>query len=101
MKKQKKPVPEFGSEQEEREFWATHDSSEYIDWQKAKPAIFPDLKPTMKTISLRLPETLLNRIKTLANERDVPYQSLMKMYLRERIDSEYGLERNKQQKANS
>ncbi|RXK88444.1 hypothetical protein EST62_02735 [Chlorobaculum sp. 24CR] len=101
MKKQTKTVPEFSSEQEEREFWATHDSSEYIDWKKAKPAIFPDLKPTMKTISLRLPETLLNRIKTLANERDVPYQSLMKMYLRERIDSEYGLERNKQKKANS
>ena len=94
MKTQKKTVPTFSSEQEEHKFWASHDSSEYIEWEKAAPAIFPDLKPTMKTISLRLPETLLNRIKTLTNERDVPYQSLMKMYLRESIDSEYGLERN-------
>ncbi|MCW8796697.1 MAG: BrnA antitoxin family protein [Chlorobium sp.] len=95
MKKQKKTVPEFRSEQNEREFWATHDSSEYIDWKKAGTAIFPDLKPTMKTISLRLPEQMLNRIKVLANERDVPYQSLLKMFLKERIDREYEPKRNK------
>ena len=95
MKKQKKTVPEFTSEQDEREFWATHDSSEYIDWEKAETAIFPDLKPTMKTISLRLPEQMLNRIKVLANERDVPYQSLLKMFLKERIDREYEPKRNK------
>jgi len=93
MKMQKNEVPQFRSEQEEQKFWASHDSSEYIEWGKAAPTIFPDLKPTMKTISLRLPETMLNRLKVLANERDVPYQSLMKMYLKERIDSEYGLER--------
>jgi predicted DNA binding CopG/RHH family protein len=91
MKTQKKTVPQFSSEQEEKEFWASHDSSEYIDWDKAAPAIFPDLKPTMKTISLRLPETMLNRLNVLANERDVPYQSLMKIYLRERIDREHEL----------
>jgi len=95
MKKQKKTVPEFRSEQDEREFWATHDSSEYIDWKKAGTAIFPDLKPTMKTISLRLPEQMLNRIKVLANERDVPYQSLLKMFLKERIDREYEPKCNK------
>lgn len=95
MKKQKKTVPEFRSEQDEREFWATHDSSEYIDWKKAGTAIFPDLKPTMKTISLRLPEQMLNRIKVLANERDVPYQSLLKMFLKERIDREYEPKRNR------
>ncbi|MBL6956046.1 MAG: BrnA antitoxin family protein [Chlorobium phaeobacteroides] len=95
MKKQKKTVPEFRTEQDEREFWATHDSSEYIDWKKAGTAIFPDLKPTMKTISLRLPEQMLNRIKVLANERDVPYQSLLKMFLKERIDREYEPKRNK------
>ena len=95
MKKQKKTVPEFTSEQDEREFWATHDSSEYIDWEKAETAIFPDLKPTMKTISLRLPEQMLNRIKVLANERDVPYQSLLKMFLKERIDRENDPKRNR------
>jgi len=89
MKTQKKTVPEFKSEQEEREFWASHDSSKYIDWENASKAVFPNLKPTMKTISLRLPETMLNRLKVLANERDVPYQSLMKMFLKERIDREY------------
>jgi predicted DNA binding CopG/RHH family protein len=89
MKTQKKTVPTFSSEQEEQEFWATHDSSEYIDWDKAAPVIFPDLKQTIKTISLQRPETMLNRLKVLANERDVPYQSLMKMYLKERIDREY------------
>jgi len=82
-------TPEFKREQEEREFWATNDSSEFIDWENTQRAIFPDLKPTMKTISLRLPETMLNRLKVLANKRDVPYQSLMKMFLKERIDWEY------------
>jgi predicted DNA binding CopG/RHH family protein len=95
MKKQKKTVPEFRNEQDEREFWATHDSNEYINWEKAETVIFPDLKPSMKTISLRIPEVMLNRIKVLANERDVPYQSLMKLFLRERIDSEYEPKRNR------
>jgi predicted DNA binding CopG/RHH family protein len=89
MKEQKKYLPEFKTEQEEREYWATHDSSEYIDWANAAMTIFPELKPTMKTISLRLPEPMLNRLKVLANERDVPYQSLLKIFLKERIDSEF------------
>jgi predicted DNA binding CopG/RHH family protein len=95
MDQQKKVIPVFNSEQEEQKFWASHDSSEYIEWDKAAPAIFPDLKPTMKTISLRLPETMLNRLKVLANERDVPYQSLMKIFLKERIDGEYKSKQNK------
>jgi len=88
MKHERRVIPEFKSETEEQEFWATHDSTDYVDWSKATSAIFPNLKPTMKTISLRLPEPMLNRLKVLANERDVPYQSLLKMFLKERLDRE-------------
>ncbi len=88
MKHERRAIPEFKRETEEREFWATHDSTDYIDWSKATSALLPDLKPTMKTISLRLPEPMLNRLKVLANERDVPYQSLLKMFLKERIERE-------------
>jgi len=84
-----KPIPEFKSEEEEREFWATHDSSEYVDWNKAKRAVFPSLKPTTRAISLRLPLSMLDELRQMANERDVPYQSLIKVFLRERIDQEY------------
>ena len=87
--KPKKQLPKFRSEAEERKFWATHDSTGYLDWSKAKRAIFPNLKPSVKTISIRLPEALLNSLKTLANERDVPYQSLVKMILAERIRQEW------------
>lgn len=80
MKKLKK-IPKFNNESEERTFWHTHDSSEHIDWSKAKLARFPNLKASTKTISLRLPETLLNELKILANKEDVPYQSLMKILL--------------------
>lgn len=83
-----KPIPTFKNEDEEREFWATHDSTEYIDWSKAEEAIFPNLKPTTKSISLRLPEYLLARIKEMANAKDVPYQSLMKIFLAERVEKE-------------
>lgn len=83
-----KPIPEFENEDEEREFWATHDSTEYLDWEDAERVIFPKLKPSTKTISLRMPEYMLNELKLLANKRDVPYQSLIKMILRERIDQE-------------
>ena len=83
-----KEIPKFESEDKEREFWARADSSEYIDWKKAKKVIFPDLKPSVKTISLRLPESMLEEIKLLANKRDVPYQSLMKIFLYERIKKE-------------
>ena len=71
-----KPVPEFPSEAEERAFWETHDTAEYVDWSKARLGVFPNLKPSTETISLRLPASLLAELKTLANERDVPYQSV-------------------------
>ncbi len=83
-----KTVPKFRSEEEEREFWATHDSADYVDWSKARAAVFPNLKPSTETISLRLPASLLADLKVLANRRDVPYQSLLKMFLSERVDDE-------------
>lgn len=83
-----KKIPGFKSEYEEREFWATHDSTEYLDWSKAKKAVFPNLKPSTKTISIRLPESLIEHLKALANKRDVPYQSLLKIFLSEKIEEE-------------
>ena len=83
-----KKVPRFDSEDQERDFWSRHDSSEYVDWEKAKPTSLPELKPSTTTISLRLPETLLQDLKVLANKRDVPYQSLLKVFLAERIEAE-------------
>ena len=82
-------IPTFKTENEERKFWAKHDSTEYVDWSKAKHAIFPNLKPSTKTISLRLPQAMLEELKLLANKRDVPYQSLLKVFLSERIESEF------------
>ena len=84
----KKKIPKFRTEAEERRFWQTHDSTDYIDWSKAEIAIMPNLKPSTKTISLRLPESMVDELKLLANKRDVPYQSLLKVYLAERIDEE-------------
>lgn len=84
MKKFKK-IPEFKTEQEEREFWETHDSGDYLDLSKAKRAILPNLKPSTKTISLRLPEGLLDSIKVEANKRDMPYQSLIKVWLAKEV----------------
>jgi len=86
--KKLRPIPSFKNEDEEREFWATHDSTDYIDWNKAEEAIFPNLKPTTKSISLRLPAFLLARIKELANAKDVPYQSLIKIFLAEKVKQE-------------
>ena len=83
-----KQIPEFEDEDEEREFWATHDSTEYLDWSQAEQTVLPKLKPSTKTISLRLSESMLNELRLLANKRDIPYQSLIKVFLRERIDSE-------------
>ena len=89
MKKTKKKViPKFRSEGEERTFWARHDSSEYLDWTKAQRALLPNLKPSVRTISLRLPESVIARLKVLANKRDVPYQSLLKVLLAERLKQE-------------
>ena len=87
MKKLKK-IPEFKNEDEEREFWAKNDSSEYLDWDKSERMVLPNLKPSSKTISLRLPEYILDELKMLARKRDVPYQSLIKVYLKERVDQE-------------
>ena len=83
-----KKIPEFKNEDQEREFWAKHDSSGYVDWAKAEKSVFPNLKLTTESISLRLPSFLLTRIKQLANEKDVPYQSLMKVFLSERVKRE-------------
>lgn len=83
-----KEIPEFQNEDEEREFWATHDSTDYLDWEKAQQVILPKLKPSTKKISLRMSESMLNELRQLANKRDVPYQSLIKVFLRERIDIE-------------
>ena len=83
-----KTIPDFKNEDEEREFWATHDSTEYVDWSKAEKAVFPNLKLSTESISLRLPSFLLARIKELANKKDVPYQSLMKVFLAEKVDQE-------------
>lgn len=84
-----KPIPEFKDEDEEREFWAAHDSTDYINWSDGQRAIFSNLKPTTRTISVRMPESMLAELRLLANKRDVPYQSLIKMFLRERIDEEF------------
>lgn len=83
-----KQVPGFDSEDQEREFWAAHDSAEYVDWGTAKRVILANLKPSTKTISIRLPESLLEELKLLANKRDVPYQSLLKLFLAERVAQE-------------
>ena len=88
MAKKLKTLPKFKNEDTEREFWSTHDSTDYIDWSQAKKVISPNLKPTTESISLRLPRYLLDRIKQLANAKDVPYQSLMKVFLSERVDHE-------------
>jgi predicted DNA binding CopG/RHH family protein len=87
-RKNLEPIPRFESEDEEREFWATHDTTDYVDWSHAKRTTFPRLKPTTQTISLRLPEFLLENLKMLANKRDIPYQSLLKVFLAERIEQE-------------
>jgi predicted DNA binding CopG/RHH family protein len=89
MKKQnKQKLPEFESESEERAFWQEADSADYIDWDRAERASFPSLKPSLKSISIRLPEGMIEQLKVLANRRDVPYQSLMKMYLSEKLREE-------------
>ena len=84
----KKGVPRFKTEDEERDYWASHDSTEHIDWSSARRVIFPNLKPSLKTISVRLPQSMIDQLKVLANRRDVPYQSLMKVFLAERIEQE-------------
>lgn len=84
----KRKVPKFESEDRERDFWSNRDSADYIDWEKAKLMAFPNLKPSTRSISIRLPESMLDNLKMLANKRDVPYQSLLKVFLAERIEEE-------------
>jgi predicted DNA binding CopG/RHH family protein len=88
MSKPIKTIPKFANEAEEREFWETHDSADFLDWGQAQRVVLPNLKPTTKTISLRLPQHLLDSIKTAANARDVPYQSLIKVWLQEKVRSQ-------------
>ncbi|MCX6620826.1 MAG: BrnA antitoxin family protein [Acidobacteria bacterium] len=84
----KKPVPEFPSEDSERDFWAEHDSTGFIDWESARRRKLTNLKPTLRKISLRLPVSMIEDLKVLANQRDVPYQSLLKLFLAERLETE-------------
>ena len=88
-KAEPKQIPTFRNEREERAFWESHDTTDYVDWSKAAVGRFPKLKPSTTTISLRLPAPLLADLKSLANERDVPYQSLLKVYLAERVTAEH------------
>jgi len=83
-----KKIPKFKTEAEERDFWANADSSDYIDWSKARRVLLPNIKPSLRTISLRLPELMLAELKLIANKRDVPYQSLIKIFLSERLSKE-------------
>jgi predicted DNA binding CopG/RHH family protein len=92
MPKQLKEIPVFKTEDEEREFWASQDSTDYVDWDAAEAITLPKLKPSTRTISLRLPEFMLNELRVIANKRDVPYQSLIKIFLKERIDQELKLD---------
>jgi len=84
----KKKIPKFKNEEEERLFWQQHDSSEYLDWSDAEITVLPKLKPSTRSISLRLPESMIEELKVLANKRDVPYQSLLKIFISEKIDAE-------------
>jgi predicted DNA binding CopG/RHH family protein len=88
MTDKKRQVPKFGSEEDERNFWAEHDSTDFVDWQAAQRRRFPSLKPSLRTISLRLPVSMIEDLKMLANKRDVPYQSLLKVFLAERLERE-------------
>ncbi len=84
----KKRLPKFKNEEQGRKFWASHDSADYLDWRRGKRAVLPNLRPTLQTISIRLPQPMIERLKLLANKRDVPYQSLLKMFVAERIEAE-------------
>jgi predicted DNA binding CopG/RHH family protein len=88
MVKGRKKLPKFENEAEERRFWQEHDSCDFLDWSDAHDAVLPNLKPSTRSISIRLPETMIEELKVLANKRDVPYQSLLKVFLSEKIDAE-------------
>jgi predicted DNA binding CopG/RHH family protein len=99
MKKMNKRIPKFKNEDEEREFWATHSALDYFDAKNFKRASFPKLRPSLKSISIRLPEDMLAELKTIANKKDVPYQSLAKIYLARQIALERGSFRSAQRKS--
>ncbi|MBU1084893.1 MAG: BrnA antitoxin family protein [Candidatus Beckwithbacteria bacterium] len=88
-KKQLKTIPKFKTEDQERDFWAIHDTSDYFDFLKPVHLDLSKLKPSTKPITIRLPESLLDALKTLANKKDVPYQSLMKVFLDEKVRQEF------------
>ena len=83
-----KKIPRLKNEDRERQFWSKHDSTDYIDWKKGKRIALNKLQPSVRTISIRLPEMMLEELKLLANKKDVPYQSLLKIFLAERIEAE-------------
>lgn len=85
----KKPLPKFQNEDQEREFWANHDSADYVDWKRGQRVVLPNLRPSSQTISIRLPKPMVEQLKLLANKRDVPYQSLLKMFVAERLKAEF------------
>lgn len=87
-KAKRKQLPKFESEEQERSFWAEHDSADFVDWSGTQRRAFPNLRPTLRTISLRLPESMIGHLKVLANKRDIPYQSLLKQFLAERLQRE-------------
>ncbi len=87
----KNKLPEFENEDQEREFWSSQDSVDYVNWTESEDVIFPKLRPTVKNISIRLPEMMIDQLKSLAHKRDIPYQSLMKTFLAERIERELSL----------
>ena len=93
MPEKNRSIPQFKSEDEERDFWSRNDSADYVDWKRAQVIRLPNLKPSTKTISVRFPEILLNDLKILANKRDVPYQSLLKIFVAERVAEEIRGER--------
>ncbi|MFZ1977889.1 MAG: BrnA antitoxin family protein [Bacteroidota bacterium] len=93
----KKSIPKFKSEAEERKFWSRNDSTDYLDWKKAKPVHFPNLKATSRTISIRLPESLIEEIKILANKQDVPYQSMLKILLADKVRERNTVHRGKRE----
>ncbi len=88
VKRRMRKIPKFRNEDQERDFWASHDSTESVDWRQAERVKLPNLRPTTRTISIRLPESMIERLKVLANKRDVPYQSLLKMFVADKIEEE-------------
>jgi predicted DNA binding CopG/RHH family protein len=84
----KKTLPKFQNEEQERKFWAHHDSADYLDWKQGQRVVLPNLRPSSQTISIRLPKPMVEQLKLLANKRDVPYQSLLKMFVAERLKAE-------------